>query len=91
MVIPSYVAKIARHCSLNRPHSSFSFESTQSGSSSDNGHSNEGKFSAVRFAQDMTGTDSTLKQRVRVDGTYIDFVVDSGAEVLMLLRLLVEF
>ena len=29
----------------------------------------------------MTGVDNTLKQRVRVDGTYTDFVIDTGAEV----------
>ena len=29
----------------------------------------------------MTGIDNTLKRRVRVDGTYTDFVLDTGAEV----------
>ena len=60
-----------------RSHSSYSFESNQSGSNSDNGHSNEGKTSGVRFTQNTTGMDNTLKQRVRVDRTY----TDTGAEV----------
>ena len=51
------------------------------GCSSDNGHSDEPKFSAVGFAQDMIGIDNTLKQRVSVDGTYTDFVIDTGAAV----------
>ena len=72
---------IARHCSLNRSHSSYSFESNQSGYSSDNSHSNEGKPSAVRFTQYTTGIDNALKQRVRVNGTYTYFAVDTGAEV----------
>ena len=63
---------IAKHCSLNRQHSSYSFESKRNGSSSDSDHINEGKFSAVRFTQDTT--DNALKQKVRVDGTYTDFL-----------------
>ena len=43
-------------------------------------HSNEGKFSALRFTQNMTGIDNTLKQRFRVDETYTYSVIDTGAE-----------
>ena len=65
----------ARHCSVNRSHSSCVFESKQGGCSSDNGHSKEGKSSAVRFTQDITGIDNTLKRRVRVDGNIHRFCV----------------
>ena len=61
----------------------YSFDSKPSGSSGDKGHSNEGKPSAVRFTQDTTGIDNTLKQRVRVNGTYTAFVIDTGAQVSM--------
>ena len=55
--------------------------SEKSGSSNDNGRSNEGKCSAIRFTKDTTGVDNTLKQRIRVDVIYTVFVADTSVEV----------
>ena len=46
------------------------------GLSNDNGHSNEGKCSAIRFTKNAPGGDNTLKQRILVDVIYTDFVVE---------------